>query len=249
MAKVCKSCGKYYKGDFCENCGYGNKDLKVKAIEKYKKFNKPERFMNDEEKKEYYDRQRQLRVEKKDRIKGKSNKNLLIFVAIIALAVIISGLVSSGVIYKSEKSDVINNYFDAINERDFDKYIKCFPSEMKEDYKNDRKKLNYSKSEYMDEFAKAFEEDFGKGFNITIKLGKEKQLEEYSMDGYKEAYGTVPNISEAYIVSVTVNISGPEKTEEAHMECYVGKVKGRWKLFNIEQVAGTITEESLSSES
>ena len=54
MSKICKSCGNYYEGDYCTKCGYGNKNLKVKAAEKYKKATKPERFMTDQEKKEYY---------------------------------------------------------------------------------------------------------------------------------------------------------------------------------------------------
>ena len=41
--------------DYCDKCGYGKTDVKIKSVEKYKKFNKPERFMSDEEKQEYYE--------------------------------------------------------------------------------------------------------------------------------------------------------------------------------------------------
>ena len=240
MSKVCKSCGKYYEGEYCTNCGYGNKNLKVKAAEKYKVAEKKRNAGN-------IDIYNQNKDKSSEQARKNNKKNLLIFVVIIAIGVIAAGLVSSGVFSSREKTDVINNYFDAINERDFDKYISCFPSEMKKDYKNDRKTLDCSKEEYMDMFVSDFEEMYGKGFSISVKLGKEKLLEEYSMDGYKEAYGTVPDISEAYVVSVTVTLNGSESSEEAHMECYVGKVLGSWKLFNIEQVAGTVTEDDLSS--
>ena len=53
MSKICKSCGKEYKGEFCEHCGYGDPDLEIKAVKKYQT-NKPVRFMTAEEKEEHY---------------------------------------------------------------------------------------------------------------------------------------------------------------------------------------------------
>ena len=52
MAKICKSCGSYYKGSYCEKCGYGKPDTKSKSLEKFKKATpkKPVRFMTEEEK-------------------------------------------------------------------------------------------------------------------------------------------------------------------------------------------------------
>ncbi|MGN0601957.1 MAG: hypothetical protein ACI4I7_04525 [Oscillospiraceae bacterium] len=240
MSKICKSCGNYYDGEYCTNCGYGNKKIKVKSVEKYKKATNRKQSANDS----IYAPQNKNSAEKAGKT---TSKNILIILIVIAVAVIAAGLIKSGVFSTEEKTDVINNYFQAINERDFDKYIKCFPSEMKEDYENDRETLNCSKEEYMNKFAEEFEKDYGKGFSITAVCGKEKKLNDYSMEEYKEAYGTVPSISEAYVVSVTVDIKGPEKFEQAHMECYVGKIRSKWKLFNIEQVAGTVTEDSLSS--
>ena len=37
MSKICKSCGEYYDGEYCTKCGYGNKSIKVKSVDKYKK--------------------------------------------------------------------------------------------------------------------------------------------------------------------------------------------------------------------
>ncbi|MDE6148921.1 MAG: anaerobic ribonucleoside-triphosphate reductase [Ruminococcus sp.] len=244
MSNVCKSCGKYYEGDYCTHCGYGNKDIKTKAAEKYKKTTKPVRFMNDEEKKEYYDRQREKLSEKEAKAKNpKSNRNLLIFIAVAAVAVIAAGLISSGVISFGDKTDVIEDYFEAITERDFDKYVNCFPSEMKKDYENDRNELNCSKDEYMEQFVSVFEDDYGDSFSVSVKCGKATKLENYSMEQYEETYGSVPKISEAYVVAVTVTLSGSEKTNDEQFNCYVGKVRGKWKLFNLEYTAGTITSE------
>lgn len=237
MSKICKSCGEYYSGDYCEKCGYGNKELKVKSADKYKKAAKKR---GAAESSIYAPKGEQA----ENVAKKRNSKNLLIILIVIAVAVIAAGLVKSGVFSQGDKTDVINDYFAAINERDFDKYINCFPAEMKADLKKDREALGCSKEEYMDQFAEEFEKDYGKGFTIKAECGKQKVLNDYNMDEYKETYGKVPSISEAYVVSVTLNITGPEKSEEAHMECYVGKVGFKWKLFNIEQVAGTIEADS-----
>ncbi|MBQ8378381.1 MAG: hypothetical protein IJX42_04535, partial [Oscillospiraceae bacterium] len=69
MIKYCKSCGKEYKGDYCEHCGYGKPDLEVKAYDKYK-VNKPERFMTDEEKAQ---RAEELKA-KREAVKKQENK-------------------------------------------------------------------------------------------------------------------------------------------------------------------------------
>ena len=249
MTKICKSCGKYYDGEFCPHCGYGNKDLKTKAADKYKKRPKPVRFMDEAEKQEYYERLKQEREQKGADKKPakKSNKGLLVVVALVAVGIIVAGLIKSGVISWGEKTDVIYKYFDAISERDFNDYIDCFPAEMKEDYQNDREELGCSKEEYMEKFVEVFKDEYGKGFTVSAKCGKEKKLEDYSMDKYKAAYGTVPSISEAYEVLAKVTLSGSKKTNEEQFICYVGKVGGSWKLFNLEYSAGTLTPEMVES--
>lgn len=242
MSKICKSCGKYYDGEYCPHCGYGNKDIKTKAADKYKAKPKPVRFMTEEEKQEYFNKLREEH-EKKDTQpkKTNSNKGLLVVVVIVAAAIIVAGLFKSGVISRGEKTDVIEKYFTAITERDYDDYIDCFPNEMKEDYENDRDVLNCSKEEYMEQFVSVFKDEYGEGFSVSVKCGKETKLENYSMDEYKAAYGNVPSISEAYVVSATVTLSGSEKTNDEQFYCYVGKVRGKWKLFNLEYSAGTLT--------
>lgn len=231
MSKICKSCGEYYDGEYCTKCGYGNKSTKAMSVEKYKKSANKRR----DEKSSIYDKKKSQAAVKKN-----TNKNILIFVIIIAIGVIVAGLISSGVFSKEEKSDVVKNYFEAINQRDFDKYLKCFPSEMQDDYESDLEETKLSKEEYMDKFMSDFENVYGKGCSVNAVCGKEKKLKNYSMDEYKKTYGTVPKISDAYVISVDVKINGTQKSDETHMECYVGKVGMKWKLFNIEQVSQSV---------
>lgn len=246
MSKICKSCGKYYDGDFCDKCGYGNKNLKVKAADKYKKRKKPVRFMTEEEKQEYY-KQRGIQRPKKSpgqRKKSNKNKNVLIFLILIATAVIVAGLVSSGVISFADKEDVIVDYFDAINEKDFDKYIGCLPAEAKKAHKQDREDMNWTKKQYMEKIAERFEENVGKDLNVTVKLGRSKKIENYNTDNYKALYGSAPSVSEVYKISATLTIKGSDGKMEVHSDIYMGKISGRWKVLEFQQIPGTIPAES-----
>ncbi len=241
MSKICKSCGSYYDGDFCTKCGYG-KQTKSKALEKYKKYTKPERFMTDEEKKEFYDRQREKNKQKAQgkRTDPHARRNALIIIAFVAAVVIGAVLIKNGTLFSSDKTDVINQYFSSLSQRDFDSFTKCFPSEMKKEYENERETLGYSKEEYMREFLKDFTEEYGEGFSITVNCGKETALEEFSLSEYKNKYGSVPSVSEAYSVVADVTFSGSKKTDNFRYNCFVGKVRGKWKLFNLEYSAGII---------
>ena len=244
MAKTCKSCGKEYKGEFCEHCGYGDPNLKTKAADKYKR-QIPVRYMTPEQKEEYY---AQLKKEQQERIKNggrktdPKSKRLLIIVAAAALIIILGTLFGSGVIGFNESSEsVVEKYYTAINERDFDKYASCFPNEMRKDIESDLKASGLDEKKYMDAFNADFAEEYGEDFAMTYKILKSETITEYSLDGYKEAYGTVPNISEACIVITDVTFSGNGKKDTFRMNCYVGKVGRKWKIFNLEYDPGTIT--------
>ncbi len=246
MAKICKSCGKEYTGDFCEHCGYGNPNLKVKSTEKYKKTTTPVRFMTPEQKEAYYAELKAKELER--RRSGKKKKRdpkqiRLLIIVIIAVAVLVFGtLFGSGVIGFSEDStDVVIKYFDAINERDFDDYVSCFPKEMKADYKDDLEQTGYTKDEYMEAFNADFAEEYGDDFTLEYEIVDIDTITEYSFDGYEEAYGVTPDISDANIVSVDVTFSGSLGSDTYRMDCYVGKVGRHWKMFNMEYNAGVIT--------
>lgn len=244
MAKTCKSCGKEYKGEFCEHCGYGDPNLKTKAADKYKKSSTPVRFMTAEQKKEYYEN---LKKEQRERAAGKKKRDkkmvvTLIVLAAAALLLIFGTLFGTGVIGFNEKNtDVVVKYLDAINERDFDKYVSCFPKEMKKDYEKDLAESGYSEKEYMEQFNSDFAEQYGDDFTIGYQIGKTELMTEYSLEGYKEAYGVTPNVTEAYLVVTDVTFKGSKGEETFKMNCYVGKVGRRWKLFNMEYDAGIIT--------
>lgn len=253
MAKTCKSCGKEYKGEFCEHCGYGDPNLKTHSADKYKSAT-PVRFMTPEQKKEYYE---SLKNKEEDRIKkgGKKERDpkqvrLLIVIACAVVLLILGTLFGSGLLGVGEKStDVVEKYFHAVNDRDFDSYASCFPKEMKADYEKDLADTGFTEKQYMDAFCADFAEEYGDDFKLEYNIINSKPLEEYTMNGYKEQYGTVPNISEADLVVAEVTYRGSKKTEMFRYNCYVGKVGRHFKLFYVEYDPGIVTTDMFDSSS
>lgn len=239
MSKLCKSCGQYYDGDFCDKCGYGNPELKTKAADKYKKPSKPKKFRTEEDQKLY----EQWEKEKRDkRTASNSNVKFLIIVAVVVVGVIFAVLIKTGAIFSRDKKDVIKNYFEAVQSGDFNEFVKCFPKEIKNSYLTDLKESGYSEEEYMKEYNKDFKESYGDDYKISVKFGKETKLDkdDYDMSEYKKAYGSAPNISEAYEIVVYTTFKGSKGSEDAKLYLYVGKCSGGWKIFNLTQDNGII---------
>lgn len=245
MSKICPSCGEYYKGDYCDKCGYGKPDVQSKSLEKLKKqIKKPERFMTDDEKKELYDRQRQKQKAAQGRREDPhARRNLLIVTAVVVVGVIFAVLIKNGVFFSTDKTDVINQYFDSLNEKSYDDFIDCFPKEIKELHESDRRSLGYDKDKFMEVYVADFVETYGSDLSITVKCGKEEKLDKSEIDltDYKSLYGSKPSISEAYVIVCDVTYSGSKRNDTFRYDCYVGKVSGKWKIFNLEYIAGTIT--------
>lgn len=244
MAKVCRSCGKEYKGEYCEHCGYGDPNLKTKAAEKYKKNTTPVRFMTPEQRAEYYAQQKK---DYRERVEGKKKRDpkqvrLLIAVSVGVLALIFGTLFGSGVLGFNEKADdIVHKYLTAINERDFDAYASCFPKEMKKDIEQDLAATEFSEEEYMEEFNSVFAEEYGNDFKIEYNILRDETLESFSLDVYRESYGVTPNVSEACLVITDVTFNGSAGKETYRMDFYLGKVGRHWKVFNLQYEAGIVT--------
>ena len=248
MAKVCKSCGEMYSGKYCDKCGYGDPKLKSsKAAAKYKKATKPERFRTAEDKAVYakWEKER-LEARKKNRNYDKNaGIKTLILVAVVVVGVVIAVLWQSGIIFHVEKTDVIRQYFNSIQNSDFDKFIDCFPSDMKDEYETQRKDGGYSKEQVMKEVLYAdFIEEYGEGYTISVDFGQETKLEkgEYDLSGYKEAYGRTPKVSEAYEVVTNITFRGSKGSEEAKLYIYVGRIGRSWKIFGMTEDSGMLLE-------
>ena len=243
--KTCRSCGKYYDGEYCPHCGYGKEATASKELEKYKKYHKPERFMTDEEKAEYYKELKAANKEKSEKAKAidpNGRRNLLIAVAVLAVVLIFAVLIKNGVIFKQEKTDVINDYCRALSEQDYDALIKCFPKEVKDSYEDERRSLKMDKDEAMDSFLSDLTALYGDGFTAEVSIGREEKVDikELALDGYEQEYGRKPDVDEVYIVVCEVTYSGSLKSETVQYDFYLGKTANRWKIFNIQLRLGII---------
>ena len=235
MSKICKSCGNYYDGDYCDKCGYGKKDIHSKAARKYHKSTVPERFRTEEQKAEaaVWEAERNSGRTTKGHKGSNANVKFLILLAVVAVGVVIAVLASNGIIFSNNKEDVITDYFSAIEKGDFDKFVKCFPKEIKNEYETQREQEGYTKEQCMNEVLFGdFKETYGNDYTIKVKFGKETKLEksDYDMTAYKKAYGSTPNISEAYEIAVNVSFSGSKKSESVNLYIYVIKSSGSWKI-------------------
>lgn len=244
MAKICASCGKEYKGEYCEHCGYGDPNLKTHAADKYKT-KKPVRYMTPEEKEAYY---AELKEREKERRKtGKKQRDpkqtrLLIITAIVVVLFIVGTLFMSGSFGGAQDpNELIEEYFTAINERNFGDYAACMPYEIKREVEADLAATNYSESEYMEAYCADFAEAYGSDFVIEYSIGSAEVIDDYSMADYKAAYGSVPKITEAQLVVVNVTFRGSKGEETFVMNAYAGKVGRNWKMFNLAYSPGTIT--------
>lgn len=249
MIKYCKSCGKEYSGECCPHCGYGKKDLKIKALDKYK-VEKPERFMTDEEKAQRNERLAAKREAEKKAMKAsgaksrqaqrkKSQWGFIILAAAVFLALLLFLLYQAGYIFQgTDKTEVIKTYFSAIDDGDFESYLSTMVEPMAEDYRTQAKKLGISDADAMDELYYDYTESFGKGYTIKVECGNEEAVSsdeiKNSEDTLEEAYGKSFDIKEAYKVAVTVTFKGSKAEETQGMYVYVGKIKGKWYILNVD---------------
>ena len=243
MSKVCKSCGKEYKGKFCEHCGYGDPSLKTHAADKYKK-QKAVRYMTPEEKEEYYAELKRREAERRRTGKQKRDPKQVRLLIVLAVAVVLligGTLLFSGVFGSGSSSEVVASFFKAVNERDFKKYASCHSKEQKEAIYDDLAASGLNEKQYMDEFCSVFAEEYGDDFTVTYSIENIDPLTSYSMEDYRAAYGTAPNISEAELVVLDVTFKGSKGEETFKMNASTAHIGLSWKLLDLSYAPGIIT--------
>lgn len=249
MIKYCKSCGKEYKGDYCEHCGYGKPDLEVKAYDKYK-VNKPERFMTDEEKAQ---RAEELKA-KREAVKKQENKTssqrrkaqtkssqwgFIIVAVLVFIAIVLFVLYEAGFIFQpKDKKEVITTYFESIETNDFEGYMSTMVKPMAEEYRSYADEKGLSDIEAMKELYADYIEGFGEGYTITVEYGAEETVSEAMIKNSENLLNTTYSqkfdITEAYRIATTVTFKGDKAEENQAMYVYVGKIGRKWYILNID---------------
>ncbi|MBR4554393.1 MAG: hypothetical protein IKO27_02240 [Ruminococcus sp.] len=252
MAKVCKSCGSYYKGSYCDKCGYGKPDVKSKSLEKLKKATpkKPVRFMTEEEKEKAASERKKAQPSAR-KADPAARRNLLIAAAVVTVGVIIFVLIQRGILFSNNKEDVIKQYFTALDSNDFDKFIDTMPGEIQDVYEKERSDMGLSKEDYMRKFKEDLTELYGSGLTVSLELGKEEKLdpddpedrEAFDLTAYKKKYGSAPSVKEIYVVVCNVTYKGSDRSETVEYNCYIAKTGWKWKIFNMEYNPGIAAAE------
>ena len=245
MGKTCKSCGNYYSGDHCEKCGYGKPAGVAKSVKKYREAakRKPERMRTEEDKKVYAQWDKEAKEENTERRQDPKARLHFLIVVIIA-SVIVTGyaLYSNGMIMSNTREEVVRQYFDSIVRCDYDKFVKCFPKEIKYEYDEDRTKSGLGKEEYMKALYQYFSDTYGEGYVINVQFGDEKKLEsaDYDMSAYKEEHGSAPKLKEVYEMVVNVEFRGSKDSDSSKLYIYVGRSGGYWHIFGMDEDMGSI---------
>ena len=249
MGKICKSCGHYYSGEYCDKCGYGKPAGVARSAKKYRKAakRKPERMQTEEDKKLYAKWAKEEKAEQPERTQDpKARLHFLIVVIIAALIVVGYALYSSGSFVQDNRDEVVRQYFQAIQTSDYDKFVKCFPKEIKQDYDSDRAESGLGKKEYMQALYEYFSDRYGEGYSIGVEFGGESKLAsgEYDLSEFENA----PKLKEVYEMVVNVEFRGTKDTSKSILYLYLGKTSTGWKIFGMEEDVGSINADGTENQ-
>ncbi len=241
MPKICKSCGKEYTGEYCEHCGYGNPNLKIKAAKKYKT-KIPERFLPlDEQERLAKERLAQGKKPKNKTVKQKRNqKILLIILVVLVVGIILFVLYNQGMFSRNDPDDLINQYFTSICEMDYDKYNACFSRDLAKENNKAIKAEGLDKDKAMETLYSDYINVFGKGFKSTVSIDETTEMDrgdiiKEELD-YQEQYGKSVSIAEEKVVKTTVSFEGSVSSEDVKFDVYIGRIGAKWCVLNVKEV-------------
>ncbi len=150
-------------------------------------------------------------------------KRLNVFTA-LAVALLVYLLVwlwfcKDGRLCEKKYYNVVKNYFSAVGERNFDKYIGCFDENTKKEYILQKQEKKLSDSEYMQWLYSDFSESYGKDYNVLVEIVGDKQEDNF------------------YIVTANVIVEGNGRSDKVTYNCYVCNSGKKYYIANIEDIS------------
>ena len=255
MPKICKSCGREYTQEYCEHCGYGNPDIKIKAAKKYKT-KTPERFLPPEEQ-ERLAKERLAqgkKPENKTAVQKKKQKILLIALIILVAGIILSALYTQGVLFKNSPEELVEQYFTSISEMDYDKYNECFTDDLADENDKGIKAQDLKKDEALEVLYSDYIDVYGKGFKTDVKIDKvydmnKGEIIEEEMN-YQSQFGKIISIDDGKNIKVTVKFEGSKSSTETEFIAKAAKIGSRWYILNVnetEDITNSTENETLKN--
>ncbi len=240
MPKICKSCGKEFTEEYCEHCGYGNPDIKIKATKKYKT-KIPERFLPPEEQERLA--QERLAQGKKPKTKTDKQKRkqkiILICLIAVIIGIIFYVLYNRGILFSKSPEQLVNQYFTSIAEMDYNKYNSCFNDELAELNDSTIKKSDISKKEAMKALYSDYISIFGEEFKADININSISDMDKGEIIeeeiSFQSQYEKSITIDEGKKINTTVKFSGSKSSQKIEFNVYTAKLDGKWRIINVEE--------------
>lgn len=252
MPKICKSCGREYTQEYCEHCGYGNPDIKIKAAEKYKT-KIPERFLPPEEQERLA--KERLANGKKPKTKTDKQKNnqkiVLIALIILVAGIIFFALYSQGILFSNNPKQLVNQYFTSISEMDYDKYNNCFTDDLANANDKAIKAQDLDKKDALEVLYSDYINVFGKGFKTDIKIEEISDMNKGEIIqeemNYQTQFKRIISIEEGKNIKTTVKFEGSKSTDEIEFNVYIAKLGSKWYILNVKEAENITQSDSLSN--
>lgn len=222
MRHNCPKCGNRFEGNVCPDCGT---TIETKAQRQARAMSKLESGSGA-----------------RPISQAERNKNVkaLVVLCILGLALVLFVLWRNGLIGSSKYEKVIENYFQSICERDFDKFTDCLPTRIALDHESDMTELGYDKTQYMSELYADYFAEFGDDMSVTLDIESSKAVDQaninYFLRSYFEVYGAELDYSGFISVNVTAVFSGKNSTDTILLECFLMKDGPDWFIVGCDYV-------------
>ena len=167
--------------------------------------------------------------------KSKSILKILMASMLVLMLVMLTGCGDSDKEKKEssakEYSEVLENYFKGVEEKDPDKYLKAFADVYADYYYSDS-----IDEDYMEDMMESIEEECGDNVKISYEVKKEEKIDDDGLKTIqkyaKEMYNEDVKIEAGYELKVKVTIKGDDDENSTTTTLYVYKVDGKWGLIN-----------------
>ncbi len=172
-----------------------------------------------------------------NKVPAKQQQKQQIFLLIILIAVIAGVLFifyRNGVIGGGSGEKPVEQYLQAIADKDFEAYTSAMLPLMAEDYRNDLAERGITPVEYMELLYSDYYGEFGDDLSIDIEITGRSRVDAEFVDMFKESYediyGETPKLGRALEIDVAAYFSGSKSADLIELECYSVKSGKSWYI-------------------
>ncbi len=170
--------------------------------------------------------------------KQKKQQTVLLILLILVVAGVVFIFYRNGTIGGGSGEKPVEQYLQAIADKDFEAYTSAMLPLMAEDYRNDLEERGITPTEYMELLYSDYYGEFGDDLSIDIKITGRSRVDSEFVDMFKESYediyGEPPKLGRALEIDVAAYFSGSKSSDLIELECYAVKSGGEWYIAGCE---------------